>query len=122
MSLSGDIAAMSPYDDVMGPRRTISNWAFLGPAVRDARLRAGLTQAALADEAGVSRGWLIRFEAGLPNAEPVTVLRLLRSLGLVLSLSPLSATEGVLDDADHPPVDLDTLLSELDGSVGEDGR
>lgn len=134
MSLSSDIVLMSSHDDFMGWSRTqaLGNWAALGPAVRDARTRAGLTQAALAEQAGVSRGWLIRFEAGLPNAEPVTAFRVLRALELELTLSAPTRTEERYNDLGHPDapgsrlavVDLDAILADLDspmaGNVDKD--
>lgn len=87
----------------------LGNWAALGPVVRDARARAALTQRDLSSRAGVSRGWLIRFEAGLPNAEPVAVLKLLRALDLDLVVRPRG-------DVGHPggemadEVDLDDFI------------
>lgn len=130
MSLNSDISLMCSYDDIMGTsgERAVGNWATLGPAVRDARTRAGLTQAALAERADVSRGWLVRFEAGLPNAEPVAVLRLLRQLDLELVLRPRPRIDYVFndlaaadaddsaDDADshHIVIDLDAVLADLD--------
>lgn len=71
----------------------VTTWASLGPVVRDARQRAGYTQTALAEAAGVSRGWLIRFEAGLRNAEPATVFRVLALLDLDLVLRPHVVTD-----------------------------
>lgn len=71
----------------------IAKWALLGPAVRDRRRDRRLTQADLAELAGVSRGWLVRFEHGLDNAEPSTVFRVLRALDLDLVLRPHATTE-----------------------------
>ncbi len=108
--------------------RHIGNWAALGPAVRDARTRAGLTQAALAERAGVSRGWLVRFEAGLPNAEPVRVFRLLDTLGLHLTLTPRTRPDFAFPDTDvvvergtgdgWSGIDIDALLARLDEPDG----
>lgn len=122
---------MSPYSDSMTRRieQTIGNWAALGPVVRAARTRAGLTQASLADQADVSRGWLIRFEAGLPNAEPVTVFRLLRTLDLELTISARAGADEMFDDLgpepayepgpDHVSVDIEAILAELDSPTDE---
>jgi transcriptional regulator with XRE-family HTH domain len=73
--------------------RTIYNWAILGNVVREERRARDWTQAALAEHSGVSRGWLNRFEQGLDNAEPRTVLRVLRSLGLDIIVRPHRQTE-----------------------------
>lgn len=59
----------------------------LGAAVRHRRREAGLTQAMLADRAGVSRQWLSGFESGKnPAAEVGKVLDVLTALGLALEL------------------------------------
>lgn len=72
---------------------TIYNWALLGNAVREERRAREWTQATLADRSGVSRGWLNRFEQGLDNAEPRTVLRVLRALDLDIIVRPHRHTE-----------------------------
>lgn len=48
--------------------------------LRDARLRAALTQAELAERAGVARTTIIRLEAGDPNVLPPTLRKLARAL------------------------------------------
>lgn len=59
----------------------------LGAAGRRARREAGLSQQALADEAGVSRQWLSRFESGKnPSAELRKVLDVFGALGLAVEL------------------------------------
>lgn len=50
--------------------------------LRDLRLRAALTQAELAERAGLARTTIVRLEAGDPNALPPTLRRLQRALGL----------------------------------------
>jgi transcriptional regulator with XRE-family HTH domain len=50
--------------------------------LRDLRLRAALTQAELADRAGLARTTIVRLEKGDPNALPPTLRRLQRALGL----------------------------------------
>lgn len=79
---------------------TIANWSRLGHVVREERLRRELTQSALAEQAGVSRGWLIRFEHGLDNAEPSSVFRILRTLDLDVIVRPHQRTsdEDLLDE------------------------
>jgi HTH-type transcriptional regulator/antitoxin HipB len=56
----------------------------LGAAVRAARLQRHLTQAELADLAGVSREWLVRLEQGHPRLEVQLVLDTLSAVGLTL--------------------------------------
>jgi len=46
------------------------------------RLRAALTQAELAERAGLARTTIVRLEAGDPNALPPTLRRLQRAPGL----------------------------------------
>jgi HTH-type transcriptional regulator/antitoxin HipB len=91
MAQYGRFAVKARYDDIM--EWTITHWQRLGLAVRAARRAQKMTQANLAERAGVSRGWLVRFEHGLPNAEPRTVLRVLHALGLELALRPRTPTE-----------------------------
>jgi transcriptional regulator with XRE-family HTH domain len=50
--------------------------------LRDLRLRAALTQAELADRAGLARTTIVRLEAGAPTARPPTLRLLQRALGL----------------------------------------
>ncbi len=69
----------------------------LGAALRDAREDAGLTQAQLADQAGVSRRWLSTVELGSRQGIEVGgVLKVLTALGLELMIRPVSvpAQEG----------------------------
>lgn len=66
---------------------TITSWTKLGGLIRDARRAQSLTQADLADRAGVARSWLARVEAGHRGAELETLLRLLDALGLSLTLT-----------------------------------
>lgn len=59
----------------------------LGAAIRQARTQAGLTQAELAELAGVSRALVSGVESGArPGAELQRVLAILRALGLGLVL------------------------------------
>jgi transcriptional regulator with XRE-family HTH domain len=67
--------------------RAISTARQLGTAVHDARTRAGMTQAALAARAGVSRKWLIGLEQGArTRAELGKVFDVLRALELSIQL------------------------------------
>jgi HTH-type transcriptional regulator/antitoxin HipB len=87
--------------EISEPRR-------LGRALREERRRQGLTQTDLAGRAQVSRGWLIRLEAGHGTAEMDTVFRVIAALGLTVTLAPSqdtpedraaqSAFESIFDD------------------------
>jgi transcriptional regulator with XRE-family HTH domain len=64
----------------------------LGAAVRGARVRAGLTQAELAELAHVSRAFIIKLETGQgPRSELMRVFRVIRALGLVITVGPDTA-------------------------------
>lgn len=58
----------------------------LGRALREERRRQGLTQNDLAAKAHVSRGWLVKLEAGHGTAELDTVFRVISALGLTMTL------------------------------------
>jgi y4mF family transcriptional regulator len=76
----------------------------VGAMVRDRRRAADLSQAELAELAGVSQRWLAALEAGKPGAEMALVLRTFAALGTNLSA----------DDSTAPTaggVDLDALLA-----------
>lgn len=62
----------------------LTNWSRVGDIVREQRRALGMTQAALADDAGVSRVWVVRLERGQAGGEPSSVLQILRALGLEL--------------------------------------
>lgn len=61
----------------------ITDWRKLGAVLREARLGQGLTQDELAEQAGVSRAWLAKLEAGgHRRAEIEQVFKLLAALSL----------------------------------------
>ena len=68
--------------------RPVSTMGQLGMEVRRLRLAAGLTQAGLAQRAGVSRRWLGQLERGHPRAEADKLMRVIRALGLSVRLEP----------------------------------
>jgi len=88
---------------------TIRSIRDLAAAVRGGRKTLGLSQAGLAERAGVSRKWIYEFEADKPTAELGLVLRVLEQLGLALELGPRSDPAG--SDGGET-VDLDALLDE----------
>jgi HTH-type transcriptional regulator/antitoxin HipB len=60
----------------------------VGTAVRRSRSRRSLTQAELAEQANVTREWIIRLEAGAPRLEMELVLRTCGILGLGIATPP----------------------------------
>lgn len=66
-------------------------------AVRQARKERGLTQAQLAQLAGVGRDWLVRLEQGNPRLELAKVLDTFMALGLALSVEAAPATDAEPD-------------------------
>ena len=72
----------------------------LGAAARQKRENLGMTQQAVADAAGVTRDWLLGFEAGNPGASLGRVLTVLNTLRLHLDLvdSPEDDSGNALDD------------------------
>lgn len=88
----------------------ISSIRGVAALARGRRMELGLSQAELAERAGVSRQWVSGFESGKPGAELRLVLALLDALGLRILIG--EATEG--GRAEIEPAggesDLDALL------------
>ncbi len=59
----------------------------LGAAVRERRETRGLSQQALADAAGVTREWVVRFEGGKATVRLDRVFDVLTVLGLGVELA-----------------------------------
>lgn len=75
----------------------------LGRAIRQTRKARGLTQETLAGLANVSTPFVIAVEAGKPRKQIGLVLRLIRALGLELTVTPRSpATTPHLPRAPEP--------------------
>jgi transcriptional regulator with XRE-family HTH domain len=100
---------MSPKDEIIRPapvpvRRALRN---ITESVATWRRLRGLTQAQLADRAGVSRGVARRLEAGDGGVSIENLLRILRALGiqelLVDALDPLSSDIGRLRAEEQLP-------------------
>lgn len=66
-------------------------------AVRLARKDRGLTQAQVAEQAGVGRDWVVRLEQGNPRLELAKVLDVLHVLGLEVTFSEVPETEAEKD-------------------------
>lgn len=60
--------------------------ASLGAAIRHYRRQAGLTQAELAERAGLNRTYLSDLEGGLETEQLRRILRVLKELGVRMSL------------------------------------
>lgn len=87
----------------------------IGPALREARLADGLTQAALAELANVGRQWLNSFEMGEKVSAPLDmVMRVIAALDVpvVLTRPSLAANRATPEGAEA--FDLDEHLSEYD--------
>lgn len=63
----------------------VGNARQFGAVVRAERKQRGLTQVQLAEQAGVSRAWLARFETGHPAASIEPIFRVLGVMGLELT-------------------------------------
>ncbi len=87
----------------------IQNAKELAAVVRKLRQDQRMTQAALAQAAGVGREWIIHLEKGRTTLELGMVLRTLRTLGVGLRIEPVSAaTTGIdlnrlFEDTDSTP-------------------
>lgn len=78
----------------------IRNAKALGLFIRNARTKAHLTQAALADLALVSRKWVSDVESGKPSADFSLILRTLIVLGIDMDLRQQIRQPGQLDELD----------------------
>lgn len=81
--------------------RGITSLSSLGSAIRGERMRAGLTQAQLAEQAGMSRATVIGVESG-SRFDIATLLALIKTLGLEISLAPRSeAAASIFDETEE---------------------
>jgi transcriptional regulator with XRE-family HTH domain len=87
----------------------------LAATVRGRRQDLGLTQTAVAAQAGVSRQWLSGLESGKAGAEVGLVLRVLDVLDLRMDLRPADAQPSATD---RRATDLDALLADYDADPG----
>jgi HTH-type transcriptional regulator / antitoxin HipB len=84
----------------------------LGTLVRGHRRSLKMTQASLAQAAGVSRAWITEFEAGKSTVELGRVLAVLDALGIVLEARTATSTEA--PRTTDGLQDLDSLLEDYD--------
>jgi transcriptional regulator with XRE-family HTH domain len=68
-------------------RWNIHSGADLGRAIADIRRQQDLTQAELAEQTGLSRGYLAHLEAGRTSASLEHMLRVLRRSGATVTIS-----------------------------------
>jgi transcriptional regulator with XRE-family HTH domain len=96
----------------------------LGNLVREQRLHLRMSQAELAERAGLDRSWLSHVERGHDRAEFGKVLRVLIALDVVLDLrrSMLDGPENWHDERDSgladDPLDLNEYLTQFDNPKG----
>jgi HTH-type transcriptional regulator/antitoxin HipB len=86
--------------------------ADFGAAIRDRRLRADLTQAALAHKVGVGRQWIVEVEKGKPGAPLALILRTLDALNIILQTGEI-ARSASRSPRKNETVDLAALLNNL---------
>ncbi|MFT7711240.1 helix-turn-helix domain-containing protein [Clavibacter tessellarius] len=76
----------------------------LAAELRHRREELGLTQAGVAEMAGVSREYVVRLESGKAGSEIGSMMRVVRALGCELSLTvdPRAADPGAPSPFDQP--------------------
>ncbi len=87
--------------------RTIQTSRAFGEAVRRARKDRGMSQAELANAAGVGRPWLSELETGKRTVELGRVLLVLNAMDLAIAFVPAQKTS-------RTGVDLDALIRGAD--------
>jgi len=88
-----DIWLLSEYPDMLICRNMPTDRSYriysagsLGDAIRHYRTEAGLTQAELADATGLQRSYLSELENGKETEQLIRILRVLRRLGVRITL------------------------------------
>jgi y4mF family transcriptional regulator len=123
LSTYADKTILSPYVYKGGASVKVNSALDLAAAVRGRRHDLGLSQADLAERAGVSRVWIATVEAGKRSVNFGLVLRLLGALDLKMDISSSRNLSDVFKgakDAPTPrnlsdvskgtPVNLDSIL------------
>jgi y4mF family transcriptional regulator len=123
LSLFADRTDLSLYVYKRGVSMKVNSALDLAATVRGRRRDLGLSQADLAESAGVSRVWIATVEAGKRSVNFGMVLRLLGALDLTMDISSSSRLSEVFKDVKKTPtprnrseafkgpaVDLDSLL------------
>jgi len=89
----------------------------LGVTLRNARLKAGLSQDELGELAGVSRQLVSRVEAGNPRGEIGRVAQIAAALGYRLSAAPRTSHAPSRDQQA-----VNELIGRLQGDITSNGR
>lgn len=89
--LNEQICAQMNHMPIQSPEEIAEN---LGRRIRARRLSANLSQAVLADKAGISRRALVQLEGG-QGSTVRTLICVLKALGLAEQLSPIAAVPTV---------------------------
>jgi transcriptional regulator with XRE-family HTH domain len=92
----------------------IADWNKLGATIKAERTRLDLSQHELASQAGVSRSWLAKLEAGHRGAEFEQILRLLEALELSLVLRSTAEAGPGLPLAHRASVDTKAMQELMD--------
>ncbi len=87
--------------------------ADIGALIKDARLKAGLSQHDLAQMLKTSQGWVSEIERGKPTAELGMVLKAINVLGINLDSRPA----GVQPSTARPRVGIAAVLERTKGPV-----
>ena len=95
---TGSLNPMKEAAGVVGPLTGMRSPRRVGRALRAARLLAGLSQAEVATEAGVSREAISRLEAGQRVARMDTLTAILDALGYEIAFLPRSPRAQQLRD------------------------
>lgn len=77
----------------------------LGRAIAEIRSARGLTQAELAESAGLSRHWLAKLETGRSAVVLDHLLRVLRRLGATITITFDSGDDTATDRTERRPSD-----------------
>lgn len=80
----------------------------LAVCIKQARRNRGWTQAQLAEQAGVSRDWIIGLESAKPSVELGLVLRTMKALQIPLTIDPPQKRGG-----SSSGINLDDVLNQL---------
>lgn len=83
----------------------------LGLAIRERRRALGLSQSALAWQAGVGRQWLVAVEQGKSGVELGLVLRTLGALNLSLAVAEIATADGASS------IDVDAVIAAATGDA-----
>lgn len=116
LSPYGDKVNVSPYGD-MEALVHVHTTQTLGAVIRGHRRRRGMTQAAVAKAAGVSRSWMTELEAGKPTVELARVLAVLDALDIVMDLRTDEPQAGPSETSE---IDLDSMLEQYQKGNDED--